>query len=44
MILNCDMSTITATTADFNRPDTVLIDRENRAAIVAVIAGPVTLT
>jgi len=37
MILYWDMSIITDTPADFNRPDTVLIDtsRENKAALIA---------
>ena len=42
MILYWDMSIITDTAADFNRPDTVLIDRENKAALVIDIAVPMT--
>jgi hypothetical protein len=43
MILNWDMSTISDTTVDFNRPDRVLIDRQNKAAFVVVIVVPFTL-
>ena len=32
------MSIITDTTVDFNRPDTLLIDRENKTALVIEIA------
>jgi hypothetical protein len=42
MILYWDMSIITDTTADFNRPYTVLIDRENKTALVMDIAVPLT--
>jgi hypothetical protein len=44
MILYWDMSIITDTTANFNRPDTVLIDTsiENKAALVTDIADPFT--
>jgi len=42
MIQYWDMSIITDTTADFNRPDTVLIDRENKASLVIDIAVPLT--
>jgi len=43
MILYWDMSNITDTTADFNRPDTALIDRANKTALVIDIAVPLTL-
>jgi hypothetical protein len=37
------MSIVTDTTADFNRPDTVLIDRENKTALVTDVAVLLTL-
>jgi len=42
MILNWDRSIITDKTVDFDRPDTVLIDRQNKAALVVVTAVPLT--
>jgi hypothetical protein len=36
------MSTLTDTTVDFNRPDIVLIDRENKTGLVTDIAAPST--
>jgi hypothetical protein len=42
-ILNWDKSIITDKTVDFNRPDRMLIDRQSRAALVVVIAVPLTL-
>ena len=42
MILYLDISIVTATTADFNRPDTVLIDRKNQTALVIGVAVPLT--
>jgi hypothetical protein len=41
--LNWDRSAITDTAVDCNRPDTVLIDRLNKAALVVVIAVPLIL-
>ena len=41
-IVYWDVSIITDTTANFNRPDTVLTDRENKAALVIDITVHVT--
>jgi len=40
MILHWDKSIITDRTVDFNRPDIVLIDRENKTVLVIDIAVP----
>jgi hypothetical protein len=40
MILYWDSSIITDRMVDFNRPDTVLIDRENKTALVIDTAVP----
>jgi hypothetical protein len=42
MIFYWEMSIITDTRADFNRPDTVFVDRENKTALVIDIAVPLT--
>jgi hypothetical protein len=42
MILYWDRSIITDKTVDFNRNDTVLIDRENKTALVIDTAVPLT--